>query len=68
MEAYSTPFIRTRQDEGLAEDYGTSHSLTMERGPCTVWPTELGPTRTCVNWAMSVIKFTVMTVCNLPSW
>jgi hypothetical protein len=68
MEACSTPFAHTRQDEDPAEVYGTSHFLTTERGPCTVPPTELGPAWTCVIWVVSVIKFTVMTVCNLPSW
>jgi hypothetical protein len=68
MEACSTPFAHTRQDEGPTEDYGTSHSLTMERGPCAVRPTELGLAWTCVIWVVSVIKFTVMTVCNLPLW
>jgi hypothetical protein len=68
IEACLTPFSHTRQDKGPAEDYETSHSLTTERGPCVVRPIELGPTWTCVIRAMSVIKFTVMTVCNLPSW
>jgi hypothetical protein len=67
MEASSIPFAHTRQDEGLAKDYETSHSLTTKRGPCAVRPTELGPAWTCVNWAVCVIKFTVMTICNLPS-
>ena len=66
MEACSTPFAHTRQDEGPAEDHRTSHSLTTERGPCTVRPTKLGPAWTCVNWAVPVIKYTVMTVCNPP--
>jgi hypothetical protein len=67
MEACSTPLAHTKQDEGPAEDYGTSHSLTTERGPCAVWPIELDPAWTCVIRAVSVVKFTIMTVCNLPS-
>jgi hypothetical protein len=67
-EAYSTPFAHTRQDEGPTEVYGTSHSFTTERGPCAIRPKELGPAWTCVIRAVSVIKFIVMTVCNLPSW
>jgi hypothetical protein len=68
MEACSTPFAHTRQDDDPAEVYGTSHFLSTGRGPCTVRPTELGPTWTCVIWVVSIIKFTVMTVCNLPLW
>jgi hypothetical protein len=67
-EAYSAPFAPTRQDEGPAEVHRTSHSLITERGPCTVRPIKLGPTWACVNWVMSVIKYIVMTVCNLPLW
>jgi hypothetical protein len=43
MEAYSTAFAPTKQDEGPAEDHRTSHSLTTERGPCTFRPTDAGP-------------------------
>ena len=68
MEACSTPFAHTRQDEGPTEDYRTSHSLTTETGPCAVRPTELGLALTCMIRAVCVIKFTVMTVCNLPLW
>jgi hypothetical protein len=68
MDTYSTPFAQTRQDEGPAEDYGASHSLTTERDPRVVRPTELGRAWACVIRAVSVIKFTVMTICNLPSW
>jgi hypothetical protein len=60
------PSLRRRQDEGPIEDPGTSHSLTTERGPCTVQPTKLGPAWICVNWAMRVMKYTIMTVCNPP--
>jgi hypothetical protein len=68
MEACVTPFAHMEQDEGLAEVYGTSRSLTTERGPCVIRPIELGPAWTCVIRVVSVIKFTVMTVCNLPLW
>jgi hypothetical protein len=68
MEACLTPFTHTRQDGGPTEDYGTSHSLTTERGPCAVRPIELGPAWTCVIRVVSVINFTLMTICNLPSW
>jgi hypothetical protein len=68
MEACSTLFAHTRQDEGSAEVYGTSHSLTTKRGPCAVRPSELGPAWACAIRVVSVIKFTVMTVCNLHSW
>jgi hypothetical protein len=40
MEACSTPFAHMRQGKGPAKDYGTSHSLTTERGPCVVQPIE----------------------------
>lgn len=63
-----SPSLPTRQDEGLVEDHRTSHSLSTGRGPCTVRPTKLGPAWACVSWAVSVIKYTVMTGCNLPSW
>jgi hypothetical protein len=37
-------------------------------GPCEFRPTVTGPTRISVLRATFVIAFTVMTVCNLPSW
>jgi hypothetical protein len=67
-EACSAPFAPVRQDEGPVEDHRTSHFLGTGRGPCTVRPKKLGPAWACVGWAVSVIKYTVMTGCNLPSW
>jgi hypothetical protein len=67
MEACSTPFAHTRQDKGPAEVYGTSHSITTKRDPGAVRPIELGPSWACAIRVVSVIKFTVIIVCNLPS-
>jgi hypothetical protein len=66
-EACSTPFALTRRDEGPTEVHRTSHSLSTGRGPCTVQPTKLGPAWACVSWAVSVIKYIVMTGYNLSS-
>jgi hypothetical protein len=46
----------------------TSRSLTTGGGPCAIRPIEMGPAWTGVIRVVSVIKFTVMTVCNLPLW
>jgi hypothetical protein len=67
-EACSTPFAYTGQDEGPAEVYGTSHPHHQERPMYGFRPTELGPAWECEIRVVSVIKFTIMTVCNLPSW
>jgi hypothetical protein len=37
-------------------------------GLCAIRPIEMGPAWTGVIRTVSVIKFTVMTVCNLPLW
>jgi hypothetical protein len=55
------------QDEGSVEVY-ESHVVTAPGGPCGIRPTVTGPARISVLWAAFVIAFTVMTVCNLPSW
>jgi hypothetical protein len=44
----------------------TSRSLTTRGGPCVIRPTEMGPTWTGAIRTVSVIKLTVMTVCNPP--
>jgi hypothetical protein len=68
MEACSTPFTHTKQDRGPVEVYKTSHPHHQERPMCGL-AHRAGPRMgMCDFWAVSVIKFTVMTVCNLPSW
>jgi hypothetical protein len=55
------------QDKGSVEVY-ESHVVTAPGGPCGICPTITGPARISVLWVVFVIAFTVMTVCNLPSW
>jgi hypothetical protein len=55
------------QDEGSVEVY-ESHVVTAPGGPCRIWPIVMGPARRSVLRAAFVIAFTVMTICNLPSW
>jgi hypothetical protein len=55
------------QDKGSVEVY-ESHVVTASGGPCGIRPTVTGPARISVLRAAFVISFTVMTVCNLPSW
>jgi hypothetical protein len=46
----------------------TSRSLTTGGGPCVTRPIVMGPARTSVVRVVSIIGFTLMTICNLPSW
>jgi hypothetical protein len=55
------------QDEGSVEVY-ESHVVTALGGPCVVRPIVTGPAWRCVLRTAFVIAFTIMTVCNLPSW
>jgi hypothetical protein len=55
------------QDEGSVEVY-ESHVITALGGPCVIRPIVTGLTWTSILRAAFVIAFTVMTVCNLPSW
>ena len=54
------------QVPGLSLEY--SHEGRLQTVITVNFITELGPTWECAIRAVSVIKFTVMTVCNLPSW
>jgi hypothetical protein len=67
-EAYSPPFVPARQDKGPAENHRTSHSLSAGRAPCTIRSMKQGRVWACESWAISVIKYTVMTHFNLPLW
>jgi hypothetical protein len=44
----------------------TSRPLTTEGGPCAIRSVEMGPAWTGVIRAVSVIRFTVMTIRNPP--
>jgi hypothetical protein len=46
----------------------TTRALTTAGGPCVIRPIVMGPARTSAIKAVSVIGFTLMTICNLPSW
>jgi hypothetical protein len=61
------PSSSSLQDEGSVEVY-ESHIVTVPGGPCGIRPIVTGPVRRSVLRSAFVIAFTVMTVCNLPSW
>jgi hypothetical protein len=67
-ETCATPFALVLQDEGPADDYGLPASRTTGGGPCVIRPIVMGPVRTSVIRVMSLIRFTLMTICNLPTW
>jgi hypothetical protein len=45
-----------------------SHALTTGGGPCVIRPIVMGPARTRAIRVVSIIRFTLMTICNLPPW
>jgi hypothetical protein len=52
----------------LCRSLRVSHVVTALGCPCGIRPMVMGPARTSAIRAVSVIGFTVMTSCNLPSW
>jgi hypothetical protein len=41
---------------------------TVGEGPYVIWPIVMGPARSGLFRDVSVMGFTLVTVCNLPSW
>jgi hypothetical protein len=66
-ETCATPFALVLQDEGPVDVYGPP-APSPSGGACVIRPIVMGPVRTSAIRAMSVIRFTLMTICNLPSW
>jgi hypothetical protein len=68
MVTSATPFVLVLLDEGPAEVYGPPALPSAWKGQCVIWPMVMGPARSGAIRAVSVIGFTLMTICNLPSW
>jgi hypothetical protein len=54
------------RDEGPVDVYGPPAPSPL--GACVIQHIVMGPVRTSAIRAVSVIRFTLMTICNLPSW
>jgi hypothetical protein len=68
METSATPFGMVLLDEGPTEVYGPPVPSSAWEGPCVILPIVMGPVRSGAIRIVSVIGFTLMTICNLPSW
>jgi hypothetical protein len=62
------PFVLVLLDEGPAEVYGPPALPSSSKGPCVIQPMVMGPARSGAIRDVSVTGFTLMTICNLPSW
>jgi hypothetical protein len=64
----ATPFGLVLLDEGPIEVYGPPTLSSAWGGPCVIRPIVMGPVRLGAIRVVSLIGFTLMTICNLPSW
>jgi hypothetical protein len=67
-ETGTVPFTLAVARRRLCRSLRVSHVVTTPGGPCGIRTMVTGTVRISAWRAASVIAFTVMTVCNLPSW